>query len=165
MFSLIFLIIFPFAIWKAWKNIQVAKASTNWPTVSGTVMTSERTKKMFRKQPRVTYSYSVNGTPFTGNRISFAAGYPPKETDAILGRYPVGREVIVAHEPGNPGQATLETGSNRQVTAEMRLLLVCFVLIVLSNVLYYYLKRLDQEKRAPIHTYGAAQVVDNTWWG
>jgi hypothetical protein len=160
MLQLIFLIIFPFALWKAWKNIQVAKASTAWPTVTGTVLTSERTKKMFRKQPRVAYSYSVNGTPFTGNRISFAAGYPPKETDTILSRYPVGREVVVAYEPGNPAQATLETGSNRQVTAEMRLLLICLVLIVLSNVLYFYLKRLNQETRPPIHTYGAAQVVD-----
>jgi hypothetical protein len=36
MFSLIFLIVFPFALWKAWKNVEMAKASTAWPTVSGT---------------------------------------------------------------------------------------------------------------------------------
>jgi hypothetical protein len=118
---------------------------------------------MFRKQPRVTYSYSVNGTSYTGNRISFATGCPPKETDAILSRYPVGRDVAVAHEPGNPAQATLETGSNRQVTAEMRLLLICFVLIILSNVLYFYLKRLNHETRPSIRTYGAAEVVDPKW--
>jgi hypothetical protein len=58
MLPLIFLVVFPFALWKAWKNIQMAKASTGWPTVSGTVTTSERAKVMFRKQPRVTYSYS-----------------------------------------------------------------------------------------------------------
>jgi hypothetical protein len=115
---------------------------------------------MFRKQPRVTYSYSVNGAPFTGNRISFAAGYPPKETDAILGRYPIGREVMVAHAPEDPTKATLETGSNRQVTAEMRLLLICLVVIVLSNVLYFYVKRQSQERRPPIRTYGVAEVID-----
>jgi hypothetical protein len=145
------------------KNIQLAKASTGWPTVSGTVTSSETAKVMFRRQPRATYSYSVNGTPYTGNRISFAAGYPPKETDAILSRYPVGRDIMVAHEPGNPAQATLETGSNRQVTAEMRLLLICLVLIVLSNVHYFYLKRLNQETRPPIRTYGAVEVVDPKW--
>ena len=163
MLQLIFLIAFPFALWKAWKNIQVAKASTGWPTVSGTVTSSETAKVMFRKQPRVTYSYSVNGTRYTGNRISFAPGYPPKETDAILGRYPVGRDVVVAHEPGNPAQATLETGSNRQVTAEMRLLLICLVVIILSNVLYFYVKRLNRETRTPIRTYGAVEVVDAKW--
>ena len=160
MLHLIFLIVFPFAVWKAWKNIQLAKASTAWPTVSGTIKTSETAKVMFRKQPRVTYSYSVNGAPFTGNRISFAAGYPPKETDAILGRYPVGQEVTVAHTPEDPAQATLETGSNRQVTAEMRLLLICLVVIVLSNVLYFYVKRQSQERRPPIRIYGVAEVID-----
>jgi len=159
MLQLIFLIIFPFALWKAWKNIQLAKASTGWPTVSGTVTSSETAKVMFRKQPRVTYSYSVNGAPFTGNRISFAAGYRPRETDAILSRYPVGKEVVVAHAPDDPAQATLETGSNRRVTAEMRLLLICLVLIVLSNVVHYYLKRQSQETRRPIRTYGAAEAT------
>lgn len=163
MLTLIFLIVFPFALWKAWKNIQLAKASTGWPTVSGTVTSSETAKVMFRKQPRVTYSYSVNGTPFSGNRISFAAGYRPRDTEAILNRYPVGEEVTVAHAPDDPAKATLETGSNRQVTAELRLLLICVVLIVLSNVLHYYLKRQSQEKRPPIRTYGAAEIVNRKW--
>jgi hypothetical protein len=161
MLQLIFLIILPFALWKAWKNIQLAKASTGWPTVSGKVTSSDTAKVMFRRQPRVTYSYSVNGAPFTGNRISFAAGYRPKETDSILDRYPVGKEVMVAHAPDNPAQATLETGSNRQVTAEMRLLLICLVLIILSNVVHYYLKR--QNQRPPVRTYGVAEVLDLRW--
>lgn len=164
MLQLIFLIVFPFALWKAWKNIQLAKASSGWPTVSGRITTSETAKVMFRKQPRVTYSYSVDGAPRTGNRISFASGYPPKETDAILSRYPVGQEVVVAHEPGNPAQAALETGSNRQVTAEMRLLLICLAVIIVSNILYYYLKRQNQESRRPIRTYGAAEIVGPKWW-
>jgi hypothetical protein len=160
MLQLIFLIVFPFALWKAWQKIQLAKASTGWPTVTGTVTSSTTAKVMFRKQPRVTYSYEVNGTSFTGNRISFAGGYPPKETDAILNRYPVGKKVVVAHAPGDPAQATLETGSNRQVTAEMRLLLICLVLIILSNVLYFYLKRLNKETQPPIRTYGVAEIVN-----
>ena len=56
MLQLIFLIVFPFALWKAWKNIQLAKASTGWPTVSGTVTSSQTAKVLFRRQPRVTYS-------------------------------------------------------------------------------------------------------------
>jgi hypothetical protein len=161
MFSLIFLIAFPFALWKAWQNIQLAKASTGWPTVTGTITASERAKVMFRKQPRVTYSYSVNGSPFTGNRISFAGRHPPKETDAILSQYPVGREVVVAHAPNNPVEATLETGSNRQVTAQFRILLIFFVLIILLNVLNFYLKHLDNQKSLPIRTYGVAEVISH----
>ena len=162
MLQLIFLIAFPFALWKAWQNIQLAKASASWPTVSGTITASERAKVMFRKQPRVTYSYSVNGTPFAGNRISFAGGYPPKETDAILSRYPVGKEVVVSHAPDKPAEATLETGSNRQVTAQLRILLIFFVVIILLNVLNFYLKSLDRQKRTPIRTYGAVEVISRT---
>jgi hypothetical protein len=159
MFSLIFLIAFPFALWKAWQNIQMAKASTGWPTVSGTITTSERAKVMFRKQPRVTYSYSVNGTPLAGNRISFAGGYPPKETDAILSRYPVGREVVVSYAPDKPAEATLETGANRQVTAQLRILLIFFVVIILLNVLNFCLKQLNEQKKPAVRTYGAAEVI------
>ena len=140
MLSLIFLIAFPFALWKAWKNIQLAKASTTWPTVTGAVTASECAKVMFRKQPRVTYSYSANGALLTGQRISFAGGYPPRETDTILSRYPVGREVVVAYAPDNPAEATLETGSNRQVTAQLRVLLICFVLVVLVNILSFWMR-------------------------
>lgn len=162
MLQLIFLIAFPFALWKAWQNIQLAKASTSWPTVSGTVTASERAKVMFRKQPRVTYSYSVNGASFTGNRISFAGGYPSKETDAILGRFPVGREVVVSYAPDKPAEATLETGSNPQVTAQLRILLIFFVLIILLNVLNFYLKYRVDGKKPPIRTYGAAEVILRT---
>ncbi len=163
MFSLIFLIVFPFALWKAWKNIEMAKASAAWPRVSGTIIAAESAKVMFRKQPRVTFSYSVNGAPFTSQRISFAAGYPPRETDAILSRYPVGKEVLVAYAPDNPAEAGLETGSNRQVTAQMRILLICFALIVFLNVLNFYLSRLNKRTRPPIRTYGAAEIADRKW--
>lgn len=159
MFSLIFLVVFPFALWRAWKNIEMAKASAAWPTVSGRITAAEATKVMFRKQPRVTFSYSVNGTPFTSQRISFAAGYPPRETDAILSRYPPGREVTVAYAPDHPAEAALETGSNRQVTTQMRILLICFVLIVFLNIFNFYLSRLNRRTRSPVRTYGAAEIV------
>ena len=92
MLSLIFLIVFPFAIWNAWRTIQRAKASVAWPSASGTITASGTKKVMFRSQPRVAYSYAVNGTAYTGERISFAAGIPPKETAGLLARYPVGPE-------------------------------------------------------------------------
>ena len=114
---------------------------------------------LFRKQPRVTYTYAVNGAPYTSQRISFAAGFPPRETDAILSRYPVGQEVTVAHSPNNPAEATLETGSNRQVTMEMRVLLICFVLIVVTQILTYCVRRAEREKQLPRRTYGAAAIV------
>lgn len=154
MLSLIFLVIFPFAVWKAWQNVQMAKASTAWPTTTGTVTAAEVAKVMFRRQPRVNYSYSVNGTTYTSQRISFAGGYRPKETDEILSRYPVGGAVTVSYAPDKPAEATLETGANKQVTAQLRMLLVFFVLIVLLNVFNFWLRTVNKETRPPIRTYG-----------
>jgi hypothetical protein len=159
--ALIFLIVFPFALYKAWKNVQVAKASTAWPTTTGKVTASEITKVMLRRQPRITYSYSVNGTPFTSQRVSFAGGYKPKEVDPVLARYPVGSEVTVAHDPRNPAEATLETGANKQVKAQVRILLVCFILIIAVNILSYYMRGLNRKSGPPIRTYGASAFLQS----
>jgi hypothetical protein len=154
MLTLLFLIVFPFAIYKAWKNVQTAKGSVNWPTTTGTITASDIKKVVFRRQPQITYSYSVNGKPYTSQRVSFAGGYKPKEVDPVLARYPVGAEVIVAHDPQNPAEAALETGSNKQFTAQVRILLICFVLIVAMNLLSYYVKGLNRRSSMPGRTYG-----------
>ena len=162
MLSLIFLVVFPFAVWKAWQNVQLAKASTGWPTTTGKITAAETAKVMFRRQPRVTYTYSVNGAPYTFQRISFAGGYPPKETDPILARYPVGSEVPVSYAPDNPKEATLETGANKQVTAQLRVLVIFFILIILLNVLNYYLRGLNRETKPPNRTYSWELVSDSS---
>jgi hypothetical protein len=161
MLALIFLIIFPFALYKAWQNVQTAKASASWPTTTGKITASEITKVMFRRQPRITYSYSVNGAPFTSQRVSFAGGFRPKEVDPILARYPVGGEVTVAHDPKNPAEATLETGANKQVKAQVRILLICFILIVAVNILSYYMKSLNRKSGPPLRTYGSAALFQS----
>lgn len=161
MLQLIFLIIFPFAVYKAWKNVQMAKRSTTWPTTTGKVAAAETVKVTFRRQPRVTYAYSVNGNPYVSQRISFAGGHRPKDTDAILAQYPVGKEVSVSYAPENPAEATLETGATKQVRSQLNLLLVCFVIIVVLNVITYYVKYLDKKDKPAIRTYGVAGVVEN----
>ncbi len=139
MFSLIFLLAFPFLLWKAWQNYQAAKASTAWPTTSGVITKVERYKRFFRWLPRVGFSYSVDGKNYVSGRISFAAGYRPKEVDAVLGRYSVGQNVPVYYPPEKPTEAVLEPGSGPQVTAPLRLLIVCFVLLVIVNTARFYL--------------------------
>ena len=154
MLALIFLIVFPFALYKAWQNVQMAKASTSWPTTTGKITASETAKVMFRRQPRITYAYSVNGAPFTSQRVSFAGGYKPKEVDPILARYPVGAEVTVAHDPQRPGEATLETGANKQVKAQVRILLICFILVVTVNILSFFMRGVNKRSAPPMRTYG-----------
>jgi hypothetical protein len=152
--SLIFLIVFPFALYKAWKNVQMAKASVNWPTTMGKISASDIKKVMFRRQPQITYIYSVNDKLYTSQRVSFASGYKSQEVDHTVARYPVGSEVTVAHDPQNPAEATLETGASKQVTAQVRILLICFFLIMAMNILTYYVKGLNRRSSLPSQTYG-----------
>jgi len=154
MLTLIFLIAFPFALYQAWKNVQRAKASTSWPTTTGSITATDIKKVMFRRQPLITYTYAVNGTPYTSQRISFAGGYKPKEVDPVLARYPAGTAVTVAYDPQKPTEATLETGANKQVKAQLRLLVVCFILIVGVNILSYYVRGLSRKSAPPRRTYG-----------
>ncbi|MEP6776830.1 MAG: DUF3592 domain-containing protein [Chthoniobacterales bacterium] len=140
MFSLIFFIAFPFLLWKAWQNHQTAKASTAWPTTTGTITKVERFKRLFRSLPRVGYSYSVDGKSYESERISFATGYRPREVDAVLNRYSVGESVPVFYSPSNSNEAVLEPGSNRQVTASIRMLMICFILLIIVNIAQFYLR-------------------------
>ena len=140
MFSLIFFIAFPFLMWKEWQKQQTAKASASWPTTTGTITKVERFKRLLRWLPRIAYTYSVDGHPYSSERISFAAGYRPKEVDAVLSRYSVGQSVPVSYSPSAPNEAVLEPGSGAHVTATMRMLIICFVLLVIVNVAQFFLK-------------------------
>jgi hypothetical protein len=135
MLSLIVLIAFPFLIWGAYKKVQLSKASASWPVVPGVVTTSERTKVGWRMQPRVTFSYNVDGKAYSSSKVSFAAGVPKTDIDPILSRYPVSTPVQVHYQPGNPAVAVLEAGPNRNVSAGLRGLVYLFCVIVVVNIL------------------------------
>ncbi len=151
MLALIFFIAFPFLLWKAWQTHQTAQASVAWPTTAGTITKVERFKRLFRWLPRIGYTYSVGDKSYTSERISFVAAYRAKEVDEVMSRYAVGQSVPVYYPPEKPAEAVLEPGSNKQVTAPIRMLAICFVLLVILNVAQFFLKRAessDQSRRA-----------------
>lgn len=157
--ALIAIILFPFAIWALWKNIQMAKASTAWPGVDGIVTATERKRIALRMQPRVAYSYAVNGVNFTSNRISFAAAIPKKEIDSVLTRYPAGQGVTVHYQPDNPAQAVLEPGSGPNVVAPFRNLIIIFIFLIVANVISFVLKYHEPSK-PHIRTYDDVAAAD-----
>ncbi len=153
MLALIFFIAFPFLLWKAWQTHQAAKASTAWPTTTGTITKVERFKRLFRWLPRVAYSYSVGEKNYASERISFVAGYRKKEVDEVLSRYTVGQSVEVYYPPEKPTDAVLQPGSNKQVTAPIRMLVICFIILLILNVAQYFLKQTEEQQNSR-RTYG-----------
>lgn len=130
-----------------------------WPSVSGVVTSAERAKTGWRTQPRVAYSYSVNGVSYDGKRVSFAAMVPSRETDPTLSRYPVGQAVTVRYAPNDPAQSVLEPGATRRVVAPMRSLIIIFAVLILVNIGLVAVKRLEPAK-PHLHTYDDVVATD-----
>jgi TPR repeat protein len=163
MIPIICLLLFPFVIWQALKTIRMAKASAGWNTTSGVVTASTTKKVAFRVQPRVTYSYEVNGSPYTGERITFVSLTPKQEVDGVLGRYPLGQAVTVYYAPADPRQSVLEPGANKQVSAPLRAYIYLFTVLIVVNVLligvHFILPR-DGDSTPQAPTYGDAAAAD-----
>ncbi len=98
------------------------RASETWPSTTGVVSESELSSRRVtggdknagshtRHFPVVKYTYELDGTEFTGDRLRIG-GQEGTETEmrSILEQYPVGSEVTVFYSPDAPQQSVLQTG-------------------------------------------------------
>ncbi len=97
-----------------------ARASADWPSVDGEVLTStvklrrsrsgSSSTDSFRYAPEVSYRYAVDGESLVGRQISFRDDHYGKRRPAfeIASRYEVGAPVTVYYKPGDPGQAVID---------------------------------------------------------
>jgi len=119
---------------------KIGKESTSWPTVSGKVTYShaETTRKDKRNQyrPAVKYSYTVDGRGYVGARITASDQIQKNISSAkdILRKYPVGAQVVVHYDPGDPGRAVLVPGLPGNVYVMLAAAAACIVLAVLVGV-------------------------------
>lgn len=89
------------------------KAVQTWPTVTGTIGTSEaRTHRHSGRQsatfPHVTYTYEVNGKTHHSSNIMAGGEIGGLNVESTLARYPQGSKVTVYYDPQNPKDAVLE---------------------------------------------------------
>jgi hypothetical protein len=105
-----------------WQGIRMSA----WPGVEGVITASrleERHDQVHRSDdtartevsfvPVVEYRYTVNGTDYTGHRISPAeTRYARPLAQKVLDRYPVGAQVQVRHDPQDPAEAFLRVGTS-----------------------------------------------------
>ncbi len=96
-----------------------AKASVDWPTVQGTVDSSEVVRSrdsdgdtMYSAE--VVYSYTVDGRKFTCDTVWFGGDFRSSSSSShhkTVHRYPAGRQVNVHYKPDDPTVAVLEPGT------------------------------------------------------
>lgn len=99
----------------------IGRESSHWPSVKGTIThahaQSHKVKKGHHYLPSLKYTYSVNGSSYTGRRITASDEYQKTLGGAkdILRRYPVGGEVRVYYDPADAGTSLLEVGVKKNV--------------------------------------------------
>ncbi|OPX41020.1 MAG: hypothetical protein DRG82_01810 [Deltaproteobacteria bacterium] len=108
----------------AWGGYELkgAQESSNWPSTQGTIISSRVSKQTRRDSktrrnvityyPRVQFKYTVNGRPYTSNRIEFGgtSGGMERVAKRVVNRYPSGKKVNVYYNPKDPQYAILEAG-------------------------------------------------------
>jgi hypothetical protein len=93
-----------------------AARASSWPTVQGTVRSSEVAEVWHRKgrsyRADIKYDYRVGPTSYVGERVrveGFSLGLKGG-AEKVVSRYPAGQAVTVHYESENPDSALLEVG-------------------------------------------------------
>ncbi len=110
---------------KGARRIQLAAASTKWPTTAGKVVSSQTTRDVstYRNNSTVTFDtetvihYTVNGQDYTTDVLHFGQTLGSGDkSDAALQRlrFPAGKEVPVSYDPARSRNRCDEAGSARR---------------------------------------------------
>jgi hypothetical protein len=118
--SLLFIAFGGWQLWRGWRELGHARASTAWPCVSGEVVGTELRETgrdedgEVSRRAVITYRYTVDGAGHEGTRVFFGDGMALRfagPSTRRLAAYPAGRAVQVAYDPADPGRAVLEPGA------------------------------------------------------
>lgn len=103
--------------WFGIRSLLRAEDSVKWPTAHGVVQSSSLEYHTGNKgggtyHAHVLYSYSLDGSNFSGDRIAYGdyGSSDPSHAQGIINRYPVGTKVTVHYMPSNPEECLLEPG-------------------------------------------------------
>ncbi|GMU08414.1 MULTISPECIES: DUF3592 domain-containing protein [Corallococcus] len=131
-----------------------SKASKDWPTAQGTVLTSRvetlRSKRAVSFRPEVSYRYEVNGVPYTSDTVAFdghgAGGLA--DAQAVSRHYAAGSPVTLHYEPEDPSVACLQCGDTGVVNYLVTLGGAVFALVAAWGLVELARSSLRDGKRA-----------------
>ena len=133
------------------RNIWRAHAAENWPTTTGTIVSSEvkrnRSSETTTYGAAVVYDYEVGGREYVQSRITFgdSSRGDPAYAERIVRRYQPDREVTVYYDPEDPSLAVLEPSSG----GSWLLLLIGGAFIVFSIFMMLMMSAFVRHSRPP----------------
>lgn len=93
------------------KGIVEAYKTYLWPKAPGIILKSESSGNKERDTPGIRYRYSVSGKTIENDQILLSGEIRGlEETQKILKKYPVNKEVLIHFDPVNPSRSVLEPG-------------------------------------------------------
>jgi hypothetical protein len=149
---------------KGVRNLQMASASTKWPTTSGQVIHSETTREVTEddhNRSSVTFSttttiqYTVDGQDYTTSLLHFGQtlGSSDKSEAALLRlRFPEGKPVSVSYDPNHPATGVMKPGVHAEAFwlpgAGLAFLLPCVLCLIMGPSMIRGMKADAQSSQA-----------------
>ena len=130
-----------------------ARASAQWPTVSGHIVTSEITTHIDEGETtysdKIKYVYTVDGVEYQSSVV--VIGSHEYSAHNVVARYPLDAEVSVAYDPSKPSRAVLEPGVESYGYQRLGISMILGVLFMGTLVNFLVRRGLDEEKNASDH--------------
>lgn len=128
--------------------------SIHFEQTTGTVITSKMNYHVGVKGASgyrfiIEYEFKIHGIKHTSDKVNFGSKSfrRKKKAEKIIEKYPVGKEVVVYYETGNPDLAILEPQNNSNSEFFIVLaVLGSFILFLLAIVFQRYRKKRPQTK-------------------
>lgn len=98
------------------KRVKMAKRSTDWSEITGTILESKIARTgvhRFKIKPVIKYEYEINKNKFTNNWIIIGNLFiqaTPLEIYTLIKRYPVHSATKIYYDPNRPQHAVLIPG-------------------------------------------------------
>ncbi len=99
----------------------LAVASTSWPTVEGSILSSSVAESRHGRKsgrrtdyfPKIEYAYSVNDVHYTGSKVSFKTTSPSRASaDALVDAFPADSRRAISYDPADPTRSVLVPGAD-----------------------------------------------------
>jgi hypothetical protein len=121
-----------------------AVTSGNWPTVQGTVVSSQvvrPTGKSTKYIAEVTFTYTVDNKEYTSKKLKATSARGTSSwAKEVVANYPAGKEVLVHYRPGKPQVALIEPGLQKD-----NFMMTIIPILVFALIFWAFLNQLKQK--------------------
>ena len=130
-------------------KLKQARASVEWPTVPGRIVTSEvdshtDDEGQTSYSSDIEYVYTVEGIEYQSDVV--VLGGHEYDVHRTVGRYPVGLAVEVSYDPGKPRRAVLEPGVESRASQTLGFSMLAGSLFMATLINFLLRLSMDEER-------------------